>query len=1225
MEWSERALSSERRLEDVCPQGVVERSKAVVCRNLFREPSPLLKFGRFEVVRTLGRGGTGIVYEAVDSLHGERVALKALHRREPAELYRLKREFRSLGEIRHPNLVKLNDLWVDDQNAYFTMDLVLGRDFVSYARSVLAADLAERPRERFESVLAQLCEGLQALHGHGKLHCDIKPSNVLVTDAGRVVLLDFGLVRDASDAHEGAAGTPGYMAPEVFRNRIVPASDWYSVGVMLRESLQGAPPESLPAEMSASFDELVRRLVSDEPAARPGFLETAAILGGIMKNTGAPPARASEETRFVGRETELAKLGRAFARCSKAPSALVVTGESGIGKSALLAEFDRAVLRPAGAFVLRGRCYERESVPYKAIDSIVDELGHHLLNAAESAPKLDGSDVAGLLNMFPALGRVKWLRDCSSGPIAVHDTREPIRGVNALKALFRSITERCPCVVFVDDLQWADEDSGRLLAELLCAEDSPRLLVVAVDRFDHADPSPTLAAFETRASTLANPLAFERVALDRLSNEEALELAGTLLDRAARVTPRLVASTSGNPFFIAEMARWVRDTGVLDDEDAIPDVSAVFDDRRARLSTSENLVVELVAAAGRPLAIEVLKHACGTPGLIDALRTLQHLRLVQKADRGDRTFYSVTHDRIAAAVLRDVDDEARVALHRRLVLAFECQEGPNSEGLIEQYAGARLPTEAARCARHAASVALSAFAFARAERLFARALSLGEWNDEEAAGLHENRAVALEQSGRGLESAESYVRAASLSTNPLVAALRLQHAARHLMHNGKYQEGVVLLRQGFRHLGLSWPERRPALVASVAWRSLLPSWRMTGLKRRASDEELWRARADFLGEAGAGIENFDPLRAVHNALLCCDAAEHTSDPVWHTRARSARALMRCLSVLPGTGGLRDLRAARDAAECLGDGRAQRDIEGALAFTLYLLGRPKEALEAAERSESFEKALPLPAVAVPPAMGIMGAALLILGRLGEARRRWNIVTHETRFRRDLMTTAWVHGNPARFPLFLAAEDADQAHEVLDRQSHLLEEHPDCMTLAFTRAVCRIEHAIYFGGRFRISRRTMLDDDVLVSGYGVMDGEGRALRARARVAAAARLPAGADKARLLRAALSDTKARRPRGPLHRAIGWLLEAGVFMQRGRPDEALALLDSAIPAFVATDAALLATCANHCRGTLIGGDEGRALVRSTRATMMADGIANPPRWVAWVACGFGQLVGSDD
>src|SRR5262249_15058806 len=101
MQRIERAPAAGGRERGVYPPRVVERSKAVVCRNLFREESPLLRIGRFELVRTLGRGATGIVYEAVDSLHGERVALKALHRRGPSHLLRLKREFRSLGEIHH--------------------------------------------------------------------------------------------------------------------------------------------------------------------------------------------------------------------------------------------------------------------------------------------------------------------------------------------------------------------------------------------------------------------------------------------------------------------------------------------------------------------------------------------------------------------------------------------------------------------------------------------------------------------------------------------------------------------------------------------------------------------------------------------------------------------------------------------------------------------------------------------------------------------------------------------------------------------------------------------------------------------------------------------------------------------------------------------------------------------------------------------------------------------
>jgi serine/threonine protein kinase len=119
------------------------------------------------------------------------------------------------------------------------MELVQGRDFVSYARAGAAVGAPLRDTARLRCVLRQLCDGVQALHAAGKLHRDLKPSNVLVTEAGRVVLLDFGLVDDACAGHASMAGTPEYMAPERSLGESSAAGDWYSVGLMLQESLHG--------------------------------------------------------------------------------------------------------------------------------------------------------------------------------------------------------------------------------------------------------------------------------------------------------------------------------------------------------------------------------------------------------------------------------------------------------------------------------------------------------------------------------------------------------------------------------------------------------------------------------------------------------------------------------------------------------------------------------------------------------------------------------------------------------------------------------------------------------------------------------------------------------------------------------------------------------------------------------------------------------------------------
>lgn len=160
---------------------------------------------RFVIQDRLGVGGMGIVYRARNLETETDVALKTLRTLDAAGLPRFKREFRSLADISHPNLVLLHELVRDDNLWFFTMDLVEGVPFGA------AADL--RP------AFAQLVTGVAALHATGRIHRDLKPSNVLVTRAGRVVVLDFGLVGDMEPAGvdqeaTGWGGTPAYMAPE---------------------------------------------------------------------------------------------------------------------------------------------------------------------------------------------------------------------------------------------------------------------------------------------------------------------------------------------------------------------------------------------------------------------------------------------------------------------------------------------------------------------------------------------------------------------------------------------------------------------------------------------------------------------------------------------------------------------------------------------------------------------------------------------------------------------------------------------------------------------------------------------------------------------------------------------------------------------------------------------------------------------------------------------------
>src|SRR5689334_3073171 len=149
---------------------------------------PTLGGGRFEVRGTLGSGSAGVVYRAFDHQLGREVALKLLRQASGRDLYRFKKEFRTLADIVHPNLVALHELHATEGEWFFTMELIEGVSFLDWVRPGAQAG-APRSRQdilaaapdlaRLHSALVQLVDALVALHRAGKLHRDLKPSNVM--------------------------------------------------------------------------------------------------------------------------------------------------------------------------------------------------------------------------------------------------------------------------------------------------------------------------------------------------------------------------------------------------------------------------------------------------------------------------------------------------------------------------------------------------------------------------------------------------------------------------------------------------------------------------------------------------------------------------------------------------------------------------------------------------------------------------------------------------------------------------------------------------------------------------------------------------------------------------------------------------------------------------------------------------------------------------------------
>jgi len=208
---------------------------------------------RYRIVRLVGAGGTGEVYEAVDQALGGAVALKTLKQgfsNQPVLLERFRREIQNARRVTHPNVCRIFDMGVHrvgkQQRFFLTMELLSGES--------LAAYLAER--EALSSaaalpLLTQIAAGLQAAHDSGVMHRDLKPGNVVLT-AGpplRAIITDFGLAISIEQVGMGLTesseliGTPEYMAPEQIEpSSVTPAADIYALGIIAYEMLAKHPP-----------------------------------------------------------------------------------------------------------------------------------------------------------------------------------------------------------------------------------------------------------------------------------------------------------------------------------------------------------------------------------------------------------------------------------------------------------------------------------------------------------------------------------------------------------------------------------------------------------------------------------------------------------------------------------------------------------------------------------------------------------------------------------------------------------------------------------------------------------------------------------------------------------------------------------------------------------------------------------------------------------------------
>lgn len=707
----------------------------------------------YRVVNELGRGGMGVVYRAYDEKLDRHVALKTLQRISPVGLQRFKQEFRSLADVSHPNLAGLYDLLSDGKAWCFTMEMLEAVDFLEYVWSkfeglnrddthTLIAEASKAGsrlslaiQHRLYDALKQLALGLHALHEAGVLHRDIKPSNILVTKDGRVVLVDFGLASEIQEkgGARGIQGTPEYMAPEQAACKsMTPASDWYAVGVMLYEVLTGRLPiegkplqvlfkkqsetPQQPCELEPSvpseLNDLCMALLNRDPAQRPSVFTILSCIGAedvAETLRGKSRQRTGQVAELVGREQHLETLHNVFGQvASGSTRSMFVHGKSGMGKSVLIQTFLEDVNAQQQAVVLTGRCYEQESVPFKALDSLIDSLADYLGKLpVEVVRQGIPEDSLPLVRLFPVMGQVSGMTDAGKPAIDNVDQQEMRqRAMNALRELLKWLGARQPVVLYIDDLQWGDVDSAVLLADLVRPPESPCVMLLGSYRSENIGTSLCLKTLSSVYTTgLVHPHRQE-LAVEALLEHDATQLALLLLKRddmaSLRFASKIAKESGGCPFFVWELAQHVQeDPNIADQTLALDEVIWI---RVNRLPEETRHLLELIAVAGRPLVVTEAYQALGigTKGqnLLIQLRTRNLIRKTES--EAASTLVEAYHDRIRESVVSHLEESVRKRYNLALAETILKASGLSAESLLVHLVSAtpfEEPTEFMRLER----------------------------------------------------------------------------------------------------------------------------------------------------------------------------------------------------------------------------------------------------------------------------------------------------------------------------------------------------------------------------------------------------------------------------------------------------------------------------------------------------------------------------------------------
>ncbi len=730
------------------------------------------------------------VYRAVRRSDGGRVVLKALESRvqEPREVERLRNELSVAGALDRSKVLRPLSL-----DAFEGMPALVREDFPG----VPLERLIERPldTERFLALAIGITSALECVHRAGLVHKELTPRSIFVEpQTGEIRLSEFGLAAriprqpTIAQAPELIEGSLPYMSPEQTgrSNRTVDGrSDLYSLGVVFFQMLTGKlpfsaddplgwihahvarpppPPHDVEPRVPPLLSAIVVRLMAKLPEARYQSARgvrhdlervKAALDKGRLSPFPLGEVDVSERLQIpqhlYGREAELERLRRVLIETTETgkPALALVAGYSGIGKSSLVHELLRSIERARGTFLAGKFDINQRNIPYSTISQAFRRALRDLLGGSEGRldewrtrlAELVGPNGGLIADLIPETELIL-------GPQPPVAPLPPVEAEVRFRLVLQSFIAafgraESPLVLFLDDLQWADPASLKLIEHLMTDPYTHHIVILGAFRDNEVDAKHPLA--KAIEKMRRDGVRMEEMALRPLGPDHTIALTADSVRRPAlevRPLARLVyEKTGGNPFFVIQFFnellrdgllsfdtgewRWVWDLERIDQRGYTDNVAELMVTRLARLPAETRELVELAACVGSTIDPKVLS----TVSFVDEPAIEQ--RLLPAVEQGllvlGQKTYRFAHDRVLSAAYSLTPKAQRPAIHlsigRALLDAtpdealddrlFEILNHLNRGAALitdpeERHAVARLNLRAGRKARNAAAPAAAA-------------------------------------------------------------------------------------------------------------------------------------------------------------------------------------------------------------------------------------------------------------------------------------------------------------------------------------------------------------------------------------------------------------------------------------------------------------------------------------------------------------------------------------